>query len=101
MKKGGGFEIVKGMISMETALCDLGKAEEVVSKSTRDWGCPHEFVPLEHSHGRIAPFIPNGALLEVFLLQTYLSGTKEEIEAIIQAGIGITEKLIRYNQLEL
>ena len=61
--RGGGWRIVPGMRSLESALSDLGPAEPFTNLRERTWGAPHKFVPLEPSHAEIAPHIPNGGSL--------------------------------------
>jgi DNA (cytosine-5)-methyltransferase 1 len=63
MKKEGGFNVVPGMVSMETALAGIGPAKVIEDKREKNWGCPHEYVVLEKSHAMVAPHIPNGGSL--------------------------------------
>ena len=59
----GWKEMPSGFVSMRSALEDLGPAKAASNLALRGWGNPHEFVPLEPSHARIAPHIPNGGSL--------------------------------------
>ena len=74
-RKEGGWNVVPGMISMDTALADLGPATASSNLHERIWGNPHEYVELERTHALIAPHVPNGGSLRripnAHLPQTY------------------------------
>jgi DNA (cytosine-5)-methyltransferase 1 len=59
----GWKEMPSGLVSMQSALEDLGPAKVAENPTHRGWGNPHEFVALEPSHAKIVPHIPNGGSL--------------------------------------
>jgi DNA (cytosine-5)-methyltransferase 1 len=62
-QRGGGWRVVDGMNSMESALGDFGPARAASSPRERTWGNCHEYLPLESSHAAVAPHVPNGGSL--------------------------------------
>ncbi len=56
----GYTKVAPGLPTMRLALEHLGPAVEATAPRQREWGCKHEFLPLEPSHLTVARHVPNG-----------------------------------------